>query len=199
MSPSQHSGAAGTSLLEVVFAVGLFATITAMAVPQFLSTVDELRAAGAARYVSGRLREARMEAVLRSVDVGFQFVNTPAGYGFAVYADGNGNGVRTRDIQEGLDVELRTFVRLNELFRDVDFAVLPGLPPVDPDSAPPGSDPIKLGASNILTFTPQGTSTSGTLYLRGRGSTQYAVRTLGQTGRTRVLRFAPRASTWDSL
>ncbi len=140
-----------------------------------------------------------MLAVTRSVDVGIQFVRTSAGYGFAVYTDGNGNGVRTRDIQKGMDPVLAPFVRLNELFQDVDFAVLPGLPAVDPGSPPPGSDPIKLGSSDILTFTPQGTSTSGSLYLRGKSSSQYAVRTLGQTGRTRVLKFAPRAGTWNPL
>ena len=140
-----------------------------------------------------------MEAVARSADIGFQFVRTPAGYGFAVYADGNGNGVRTKDIQKGIDRQLGPFVRLNELFQDVDFAVLPGLPAVDPGSPPPGSDPIKLGTSDILTFTPQGTSTAGSLYLHGKGTAQYAIRTLGQTARTRAWKFAPRSGKWSPL
>ena len=57
-------------------------------------------------------------------------------------------------------------------------------------------DPIRIGSSQIVTFTPIGTATSGTVYLHGRGVTQYAVRVLGVTGRTRVMRFDPGAGEW---
>ena len=55
---------------------------------------------------------------------------------------------------------------------------------------------MRIGRSRILTFTPIGTATSGTLYLRGRGSIQFAVRVLGATGRTRVLRYDARLRKW---
>jgi hypothetical protein len=40
-----------------------------------------------------------------------------------------------------------------------------------------------------VSFTPDGTASSGTVYVRGRGGAQYAVRVLGATARTRVLRY----------
>ena len=47
---------------------------------------------------------------------------------------------------------------------------------------------MPIGPAKILTMSPDGTATSGTLYLRGARS-QYAVRVLGATGRTRVLKY----------
>ena len=189
----------GYSLLEVMFALALCVTLSAVAGAQLIAGVDDLRAAGAVRYLSARLQQARMEAVLRSADVALQFVQAPGGYTFASYADGNGNGVRTRDIQRGTDQRIGAFERLADQFVGVDFGVLPGLPRVDAGSAPPGTDPIKLGPSNILTFTALGTSSSGSLYLRGRRNAQYVIRIFGETGKTRVLKFDPRAQQWKPL
>jgi glutamate synthase domain-containing protein 3 len=59
-----------------------------------------------------------------------------------------------------------------------------------------GSDPVKLGASNLLSFTPLGTSTSGSVFVRGRDGSQFAVRVLGATGRARVLRYVPHSGEW---
>ena len=49
-----------------------------------------------------------------------------------------------------------------------------------------------------MTFTATGTATSGSLYLLGRGQTQYVVRIYGETGRTRILRYNARSRTWFS-
>ena len=186
----------GYSLLELTFALGVLATLSAVAGPQLLTSVDDVRAAGAARYLSGRLHRARMEAVARSADVALQFVQTPDGYRYAEYRDGNGNGIRTRDIQRGLDPPVTAAERLPDQFAGVDFGVLPGLPAVDSGSTPLGTDPIKLGPSNILTFTALGTSSSGSLYIRGRRNIQYVIRVSGETGKVRVLKFDARGRQW---
>ena len=188
---------AGYSLLELTFAVGLMATLGAVAGPQLLASVDDVRAAGAVRYLSGRLQRARMEAVARSVDVALQFVPTTDGYTYAEYRDGNDNGIRTRDIQRGVDPPITAVERLPDQFAGVDFGVLPGLPAVDSGGAPPGTDPIKLGSSNILTFTALGNSSSGSLYVLGRRNAQYVIRVFGETGKTRVLKFDARARQWQ--
>jgi hypothetical protein len=59
------------------------------------------------------------------------------------------------------------------------------------------SDGVRIGTSRILTLGPDGTATSGTLYLHGRRA-QFAVRILGATGRTRLLRFDPGGRRWVS-
>lgn len=189
-------GSQGYSLVEALFALTLLATLGGIAVPQLLATADYVRAAGAVRYLTTRLHQVRTEAVVRSKDVALQITQTSEGYSFATYLDGNGDGVRTYDIQNGTDPQLTRPERLPDHFSGVDFGALPELPSPDGSSAAPGANPIKLGSSNILTFTPRGTSSSGSLYVRSKGNAQYVIRILGETGKTRVLRFDSRRRLW---
>jgi type II secretory pathway pseudopilin PulG len=191
-----RNGSQGYSLVEVLFALTLLATLGGLAVPQLLATVDHVRTAGAVRYLTTRLHQVRTEAVVRSKDVALQITQTPEGYSFATYLDGNGDGIRTHDIQNGTDPRLTPPERLPDHFSGVDFGVQPELPSPDGSSAAPGSNPIKLGSSNILTFTPLGTSSSGSLYVRSKGNSQYVIRILGETGKTRVLRYDSRRRLW---
>jgi type II secretory pathway pseudopilin PulG len=189
----------GYSLLEVMFGIGLITTAGAVASAQLLSSVDDVRAEGAVRYVATRLQQIRMESVARSADVALQFISANGGYTYAAYVDGNGNGVRTVEIQDGTDPRIADRERLSDRYRGVEFGLLPGLPPVDPGGAEPGTDPIKLGSSNILTFTAIGNSSSGSLYVLGRRQQQFVVRISGETGKTRVLRFDGRTQRWKPL
>jgi prepilin-type N-terminal cleavage/methylation domain-containing protein len=186
----------GYSLVEVACVIAIAGAAASVGVPQVLTTLDELRTSGAARHLAARLQRARMDAVLRSADVGLQVTQIAAGYSYAVYVDGNRNGVRTSEIQQGTDRRLVAPERLSDHFPGVDFGAIAGLPPVDSGGTPPGSDPVRLGSGNLATFAPSGTSSSGTLYVRGRRDTQYAVRIYGQTGKVRVLKFDLRSRQW---
>ena len=110
------------------------------------------------------------------------------------YADGNGNGVRASDIASGADAEVARPEFLSGLFPGVGLGLHSGVPDVD-GSQSSGADGLRIGSSGILTLGPDGTATSGTLYVRGRRG-QYAVRILGITGRTRVLRFHAGTGQW---
>ena len=163
-------------------------TVTAAATPQLLTTLDDSRALGAARYLSTRLQQTRMEAVTRNANVAMRFTLTGTTYSYIVYQDGNGNGVLSRDIQRGADPAIHPVERLRDQFPGVDFGALPDLPPTDPSSTAPGTDPIRLGSSDMVSFSPMGTSTTGSLYVRGRRNAQYAIRIFGETGRPESLR-----------
>jgi type II secretory pathway pseudopilin PulG len=193
-----HMDTTGYSLVELLFATGLIGTMAAVAIPQVTAGIDEFRTAGAARYISTRLQRTRMEALARSVDVAMQFTKTAHGYTFAVYADGNRNGVLTADILSGADRGLGAVERIRDHFAGVDFGTLPVLPPIDVGGTPPGTDPIRLGPGNLASFAAAGTSTSGSVYLRGRAA-QYVVRIFGGTGKTRVMKFHPRTKQWKPL
>ena len=191
--------AVGYSVIELVFVLGISVTVAAAAIPQLLTGIDEWRTAGAAQYVSARFQRARMEAVLRSASVAVLFTKDATGYSYAVYADGNGNGVLSRDIQRGVDRRIAAVERLSEQFTGVDFGTIAGLPAIDGGGTPPGSDPIRLGAANCATFAAAGTSSSGTVYVRGRGGAQYAVRIFGDTGKVRRLRFDRAVWQWKPM
>ena len=190
---------AGYCLIELAAAIGISAAIAAAAVPQVLVTVDDSRALGAARYVAARLYDTRMEALTRSTHVAMRFAFNGSAYEYTVYQDGNGNGVLARDIRSGADTAIRTVERLPDRFGGVDFGALPGLPPVDPSSASPGSDPIRLGSSDMVSFTAAGACTTGTLYIRGKGTAQYAVVIYGDTGRIRVMKYEAPGGRWRPL
>jgi type II secretory pathway pseudopilin PulG len=196
---ARYRAAGGYSIVELIVVACAIATIGSMAIPQVRASLDDFRTAGAARYVSARLQRARMEAVMRSADVAMKVTETTSGYSYAVYRDGNRNGVLAAEIQSGTDPSLVPPERLLDQFPGVDFGALPGLPAVDPGGTPPGSDPIRLGSSSMATFAPAGTSSSGSLYIRGRRNNQYVVRIYGQTGKTRVLKFDVRTLQWKPL
>lgn len=187
----------GHSLVELLFVAGIIATGSGIAIPQMLAGLDDNRAIGATRYLSSRLQRARAEAVMRSADVAIQFLAVDDGsYRFAEYVDGNRNGIRTHDIDRGVDRRLGGLECLGDSFKGVDFGTIRDLPPVDPGGAEPGGDPIRLGASGFATFTALGTATPGSLYVRSVRGAQYVIRIFGETGKTRVLRFNPRTRHW---
>ena len=190
--------ASGYSLVELMFVSGLIVSLSGMAVPQLLNGLDDYRAAGAARYISTRMQRARMEALTRATEVAIQFTQVGADYIYAVYMDGNHDGVRTKDIKDGIDPRVGSDERLSDHFTGVEFGAQPGLPAVDAGSAP-GDDPIRLGASNMASFSSMGTASSGSVFIRSRRNAQYVVRIFGTTAKIRVLKFDQRARQWKPL
>jgi hypothetical protein len=190
---------AAFSLTELLFVAGLAATLGGIATAEMHDAIAEARAVGAVRYLAARLHEARLEAIARGTATAVRIVSTGGGYRIASYVDGNGDGVLSADIQNGVDVEYRPSERLPDRFTGVDFGTLPGLPAVDTGSPPPGADPIRLGAVDGVTFTPLGTSSTGSLYVLGPRARQFVVRIFGDTGKTRLLRFNARSWTWMTM
>ena len=182
---------AGYTLVELMFVAALIVVLAAAAIPQALATIDRSRGRIAARYLGSQLALARTRAVTRGVFIALRFEQDAEGISFSVYQDGNRNGVRTADIVREIDRQIEPPVRLFEQFPGVEIAVGPGTP---------SPDPVQLGRTDILSFSPTGTATSGTIWVRGRDGTQWAVRVLGVTGRTRVLRYDTETREWtDAL
>jgi len=188
--------AAGFTLIEVLLAAAVATVMAGVALPLTGSAIDELRTLAAARYLAGRIVQSRMHAITRSTSVALRFEPSSPDYVFTPYADGNGNGVRAADIHRGLDPPVGVPTRLGDNFSGVRFGLLPGLPDVD-GVADGSTEGVRIGTARILTMSANGTATSGTLYVQGRRA-QYAVRVLGATGRTRVLKFDTGAGTWIS-
>lgn len=191
---SRHSR--GFTVIELIFAIALGIVLTALALPIGADALDDMRARAAARYVSGRIATARLGAINRSQAVGLRFVASSTDYEFSSYVDGNGNGLRSADILAGVDKLLDRARQLGSDFRGVHFGLTIGLPDVD-GVRNATADGVRIGAARMLTVSPDGTATSGTLYVQGTRA-QYAVRVLGATGRTRVLKYEPGSRSWVS-
>jgi type II secretory pathway pseudopilin PulG len=193
---TRRSWVGGFTLIEMLFTVALGVTILGIAVPAFLSGLEEARTRSAARYLAGRLRLARAIAVARSRAVGVRFERAGDDYRYTVYEDGDRDGIRTADIRRGIDREIAPAERLAYTFSGVRFGFLDGVGVIDNDDRGGAGDPIRAGASSIMTFSPNGSATGGTLYLRGKKRSQYAVRVLGVTARTRVFQFHTGTGRW---
>jgi hypothetical protein len=187
-------GEDGLSLIELVFAGALGAVMIGVALPLTGDALDEARTSGAARYVAAQLVNCRMDAVNRSRSVALRFEASTPDYQIAAYVDGNGDGVRTTDIRVGVDRRLGMPRQVGDDFPGVRFGLASGLPDADGVTGT-STDGVRIGVARILTMSPDGTATSGTLYLQGRRA-QYAVRVLGATGRTRVLKYDTGRRAW---
>jgi len=160
--------------------------LAAIAVPQALVMSQRSRTHAAARFLASRMARSHTEAVVRSATVALQFAQGQRGVTLGEFIDGNRNGVRTREIGSGTDSRLGAAVDVFDLF--------PGVTLSFTDDS--GTSPIQAGSTTLISFTPYGTATSASVYLRGADGSQYAVRVLGATARTRVLRYDPRTREW---
>ena len=168
--------------------MSIMLVVSAAAIPQILVGVDRSRAVAAAHYVTQQCAAARVQAINRSAKVGLRFRRHGADYLMQAFVDANGNGVRTAEIDAGIDRSLGPPESLSTNFPGVRIGVGVGL----------GSDPVKVGAGNLLVFSPQGTATAGSVFVLGKDGTQFAVRVLGATARTRLERYDVLTKKWVS-
>ena len=188
---------AAYSLVELLACLSLALILTGAGAPMLFIARDSARASGAADYLVAQIHVARLEALKRCAHVALRFEPDAGDYRIAMYVDGNGNGVRATDITDGVDRPLRPPERLDDRFAGVSFGFEDNVPEVESGTARENSDPVKVGRSRMISFGPTGTASTGTVYLRGRGRYQFAVRVLGVTGRVRCLSFDFGAGQWQ--
>src|SRR5437764_15180806 len=102
----------GFTVLELLFALAIAGTLTTIAVPQGRRALDDFRTRAAARYLSQRLSDARLSAIKRAATHGLRFEASTPDYRVTTVEDGNGNGLRTAEIQSGIDRTLSEPERL---------------------------------------------------------------------------------------
>ena len=183
----------GYTLVEVLLAIGTIVAVAGLVVPIASGTVDDLRAAGAARLMAARIATIRLDAVRRAATVSLRFEPRGTDYAFTTFLDGNGNGVRTADVTAGVDKPIAPADLLRNHFPGVTFGLRVGVP--DLDGGLTSTDGVRIGSTPFLSSAPNGSCTSGTLYLHGRRR-QYAIRILGATGRVRLFAFENGARRW---
>ena len=160
-------------------------------------SLDRERTIIGVQYLAGQLQRARLESLkqARSVAVRLEIVDERAR--LQLFADGNGNGVLQRDIDRAIDPPLTPPEYLDDRSRDVSLRINQTV--VDVSGAAqldPGDDPLRIGNTALLAFSPLGGATSGTLYVAAHRGPQMAIRVFGGTGRVRVLMFDAQARQW---
>jgi hypothetical protein len=173
----------------LIFVVALMGIVAATAVAQVTKGIDGARARAAARYLAQQCALARVKAVVGTRAVAIRFTPRGDDYEMQMFVDGNRNGVLTTDIARGVDAKAGEPARLGNEFPGVRIGILPDL----------GGAPVRLSGSTLLSFSPMGTATSGSIFVLGRDRAQFAVRVLGATARTRLQRYIPERDEWVDL
>ncbi len=189
--------ARGAALIDIVVATSLIVVMAAIAVPVLGGTIDRERTIVGAQYLAGQLLRARLESLKRARAVAVRLEVVGDRTKLRLFADGNGNGVLQRDIDRGIDPPLTPPGWLDDQARDISLRVNQPITDVAGGAAiAPGDDPLRIGNTALLTFSPLGSASSGTLYIAAPRGPQIAIRVFGATGRVRVLMFDARTRQW---
>jgi prepilin-type N-terminal cleavage/methylation domain-containing protein len=174
--PRSAAGKAGYTLIEAMLVCAIVAVVSAIAVPVSLAGVNRARGWAGTRFVATRRVRARAQAVGRGAAEALRFDGGGADTTLTSFVVGNRSGVLPRDIDAGLDPRLDGPVPLGSLF--------PGVAITDD------------GGPRLFSFSPDGTATTGSVYLQSRDGSRFAVRVLGATARVRIERYVTARDVW---
>ncbi|MEW5806328.1 MAG: hypothetical protein AB1756_03130 [Acidobacteriota bacterium] len=190
----------GNSLTEIVCVLAIGGMIASVSVPHVAGMVGKAKVRGAIREIAAVFREARWHAVSKGKSIGVQFKKEQDLYLYRIYEDGNNNGIRTADINSGKDILINGPYQIKSRYGNVDFSILKGKPirkiPPETGFIENPDDPIKLGKSDIASFSPTGDSSSGTVYISDEKDRMMAVVLFGPTVRIRVWEYVYEENRW---
>ena len=141
---------------------------------------------------------ARSSAITRNRNVGLKFRKNGPRHEWTLYADGNGNGVLSREISTGVDPAIGVYLPWSR--NDVFPGIMTGIRVPDPGS--PGQyldridDPIRFNNSDICSFSGMGESTPGSVYLWDGRDRMAVVRVFGRTAKIRTLYYRRGEEGW---
>ncbi len=175
--------------LIVLFIVSLFLMIAIPAFTKYFIKRWEMEKS--LRDLVSVLRDGRQQAITRNVYVGILFsLDRDLNLNYRFYKDGNGNGIRKKDIEKKIDKPLGSTKKI-----EFNQFVKPGI--LSPNIKDPSTgkkisnpkDPIKFGQSNICSFSPYGVSSSGSIYFTDKKTLQGVVRVYPSSGKIRILYY----------
>jgi hypothetical protein len=189
---------AGLSIFELLLGMTTLAGMLAIATPGVMRLREEVSLRSAVHETSVAFYLARSYAISKNRNVGLKFRRNGDRWEWALYADGNGNGIRTAEIASGVDRFLGITYPWTR--NDVMPGIMTGTRVPDPGS--PGhyldhpEDPIRFNVSDICSFTGVGESTPGSVYLWNGHDGMAVLRVFGRTAKLRSLYYRRGEREW---
>jgi Tfp pilus assembly protein FimT len=189
----------GFHLIELVLILALSSVLLTLAGPPLLRAAGDLRLRLAAEELVSALRSARWQAIRRGAHVAVRF--WPAADGgatYAMYRDGDGDGVLNKDIASGVDSLIMPSRRVEQAGKQMRFGFPAGRRVRDTSGRLMDrlDDPIRFNDSDLASFGPLGTATPGSVYLTDGRDRLVAVRVLNRTGKVQVLLYDVKTERW---
>jgi hypothetical protein len=177
----------------------ILGTLMLCSIPAFSMHRRRAAVRAAAAELRAIFNLTRSRAASRGMNAGVKFARAGNEWTYAIYDDGDFDGIRSDDIASGVDRRVRPAVVVLQTSRSAAGIALPGMAIVDPDGDRllPTASPVQFGRSTICSFSPIGESTPGTIYLTDRDSDVYAVRVYGGSGKVRTLHYVPGLRRWE--
>ena len=189
--------ARGYTLIDTIGTAALCTIIGAIAVPVIGGTLDRERTIIGTHYLAGQLQRARLESLKRARSVAVHLALVEERTSIQLFVDGDGDGVRQHDVDDGIDPPLAPPEFLDDRSRGVSLRINRAVADIGgAGDLAAGADPLRIGNTSLLAFSPLGSATSGTLYIAGHRGPQMAIRVFGGTGRVRVMTFDAQARQW---
>jgi hypothetical protein len=194
--PGPFRADAGVSLFELLLALTAIAWLLVIATPGVTRLRQEVSLRSAVHEASVAFYLARSYAISKNRNVGLKFRKNGDRYEWALYADGNGNGVRTAEIASGVD----RYLGLSYPWSRND--VLPGIMTGTRVPDPSGGyldridDPIRFNSSDICSFSAMGECTPGSVYLWDARDGMAVLRVFGGTAKLRCLYYRRGERGW---
>jgi prepilin-type N-terminal cleavage/methylation domain-containing protein len=190
----------GFTLIEFLIVVAIVGLMIAITIPSFGRMRRRMALQAAAAELRTQFHQVRSRAITRNAYCALKFLMLAGEWHFAVYEDGDGDGVRNDDIKSGTDRLIARPRVVLPTSRAVSIGLLDiAIKDPDGDLLSPSKSPVVFGTSTICSFSPLGQSTPGTIYLTDRGFDLYAVRVFGTSAKIRVLRFFRDTGKWENL
>jgi prepilin-type N-terminal cleavage/methylation domain-containing protein len=191
----------GVTLIESVVAISLLAILAAVALPALARLGGSARTGAAARHLVSQFRSVRWMSIARARSHGLFFERDRDGWFWIVVQDGNGNGLRAAEVRSGTDHRLSGPHRLSDEIPRTDLGFPAGGPfrRIPPARGWIGStdDPVRLGGTDLLAFSPLGTASSGSIYVTDGRAGLIAIVLYGRTGRISVWQHDPERRSWS--
>jgi prepilin-type N-terminal cleavage/methylation domain-containing protein len=190
----------GFTLVELLVVLAIASALFVSA-PPIHKWSSGLETRLAAWELVSTLRQARSAAIRLGANVGVKFRTAADGrVSFTLYEDGDGDGVRTLDINSGVDPRVGLPRELRHFGSRVRLGFPQGVRPRDPGNPRRRlgrlQDPVRFNRSDLASFGPLGGSTPGSLYLTDGHHHLIVVRVFGRTGKVKIMRYDTRAETW---
>jgi len=188
----------GSSLIDALTSLAVFATVTLIAIPPMDSLQRQAALDSAARNVATLMVRGRALAVVRGRATALVFERHADGWHCFLASDGDGDGVHRDDIRRGRDTIDGEVLQLST--GGAGPGILPGITVPDPSGRGrlrgDPDDPIRAGRGNIVTLSPAGTATPGSIYFSDGRSYMRVVRIYGATARIRQMIWRPGWREW---